>query len=106
MHTSGLLFLFWFFLMVCGIPQFRTEIRASQDDNVDPEFYGSHLTYLLYFMCVVVIFLLNCLSDKLPRETQYEKQEVRHIIYQISEMSELLLHLMNLLYNSNELMCY
>lgn len=64
-------------MMVCGIPQFVTEIRDSQSDSVPSELYGAHLTYLIYFILTIVMFLLNCISDKLPRETLYEKQEVR-----------------------------
>lgn len=77
MMTSGLLFLFWLLMAICGIPQFRTEIRESQNDNVLPEFYGIHLISLIYYILVVIMFLLNCLSDKLPKETLYVKSQVR-----------------------------
>lgn len=66
--------------MVCGIPQFRTEIRNSQNNNVLPELYGAHLTFLIYYVVVVVMFLLNCLSDKQPLETKYSNMgKVRQI---------------------------
>lgn len=77
MCTSGLLFLFWLLLMVCGIPEFRTEIRHSQADNVAPEFYGIHLISLVYFILVIVMFLLNCVPDKPPEETLYKQTQVR-----------------------------
>lgn len=64
-------------MMVCGIPQFVTEIRDSQSDAVSPELYGAHLTYLIYFILTILVFLLNCICDKLPTETTSEKQEVR-----------------------------
>lgn len=79
MCTSGLLFLFWLLSMVCGIPEFRTEIRHSQANNVAPEFYGIHLISLIYFILVIIMFLLNCLPDKPPEETLYKKTQVREI---------------------------
>lgn len=65
-------------MMVCGIPQLRTEIRNSQNDSVHPEFYGAHLTYIIYWVLVAVQFLMNCLGDKKPLESMYEKQEVSY----------------------------
>lgn len=79
MSTSGLLFLFWLLLMICGIPEFRTEIWHSQKENVAPEFYGTPLIPITYFILVMIMFLLNCLPDKPPEETLYENAKVSRI---------------------------
>lgn len=76
MNTSGLLFLFWFLLFLCGIPQFRTELREMSKDTVNSTNYGMSITYSMYFVIVIAIFLLNCISDKPPLESDYAKEEV------------------------------
>lgn len=73
MHTSGLLFLFWFVMFFFGIPQFRSEIHAS---DISEEKYGAHIIYLIYFPFVIIMFLLNCVADKPPLETKYLKTDV------------------------------
>lgn len=75
-HTSGLLFLFWFLLAICGIPQFRTEIRGGQRNEIPQASWTSHVIYLIYYPLVVLIFLLNCFADQPPRETKYPKSQV------------------------------
>lgn len=76
MHSSGLLLLFWFLLALCGIPEFRTVIRELQTAKLLPEIYGDRIIYLIYYPLVVVMLLLNCPSDKPPKETLYKKTQV------------------------------
>lgn len=76
MHTSGLLFLFWFLMLLFGIPQFRSEINNSYNNNVPQENYTTHVIYLIYFPCVIIMFLLNCIADKPPLETKHLKTDV------------------------------
>lgn len=76
MHTSGLLFLFWSLMVVCGIPEFRTVLRDLQNTELLPEIYQNHVIYLIYYPLVVVMFLLNCPSDKPPKETLCKKTQV------------------------------
>ncbi|XP_072401345.1 multidrug resistance-associated protein 1 isoform X11 [Diabrotica undecimpunctata] len=75
LQTSGLLFLFWFFVVLCAIPQFRTEIRRSQRDEILPDYYYFYTSYLIYFPLVVLMFLLNCFADKAPLERKYPQSK-------------------------------
>lgn len=71
-RTSGLLFLFWTFLVLAGIVQYRTEIRYIQ--SVDGLFGEGQsewrdykaLSYMFYFPLITIALLLNCVSDKAP----------------------------------------
>ncbi|XP_018335867.1 multidrug resistance-associated protein 1 isoform X1 [Agrilus planipennis] len=73
LRASGLLFLFWFFLLLCGIPQFRTEIREFKSEHSDTNYVN--ISYLIYFCLVIIMFLLNCFADKEPRKTKYPKSQ-------------------------------
>lgn len=77
MHTSGLLFLFWFLMVFFGIPQFRSEIHDSQENKISAEYYSNHVIYLIYFILAMIMFLLNCMADKPPLETKHVKTDVR-----------------------------
>lgn len=74
MRTSGLLFLFWFFLMLCGIVQYRAELVKGMDDNENEDFF-TYITYLIYFPVVVILFFLNCKADAAPRFSEYPTPE-------------------------------
>ncbi|XP_011305034.1 multidrug resistance-associated protein 1 isoform X4 [Fopius arisanus] len=65
MRTSGLLFLFWFFLALCGIVQFRYVLRNSDKDSY------SNISYMIYYPIVVALFLLNFLVDDKPKFSEY-----------------------------------
>ncbi|XP_074036465.1 multidrug-Resistance like Protein 1 isoform X3 [Leptinotarsa decemlineata] len=73
MQTSGLLFLFWFLMAICGAPQYRTEIRGAQRNEIPLESYYFYISYLIYYPLVVLMFLLNCFADQAPRFTKYPK---------------------------------
>ncbi|XP_074103400.1 multidrug-Resistance like Protein 1 isoform X5 [Cotesia typhae] len=68
MRTSGLLFLFWFFLTVCGAVQFRSIIRNYKDQPELPYSFGS---YFVYYPIVLILFLLNFLVDAEPKFSRY-----------------------------------
>ncbi|KAI7815048.1 ABC subfamily C member [Rhyzopertha dominica] len=70
-RSSGLQFLFWLLLVICGIPQFRTELRKGQDETPRP--YYPYVSYLIYYPIVIAIFLLNCFADEAPRRTIFPK---------------------------------
>ncbi|XP_060530036.1 multidrug resistance-associated protein 1-like isoform X5 [Cylas formicarius] len=74
LRTSGLLFLFWFLMALCGAPQFRTEIRHAQKDGV-PESYYAYISYLIYFPLILLMLLLNCFADQPPKITKYPKTQ-------------------------------
>ncbi|KAG5890605.1 hypothetical protein JTB14_005118 [Gonioctena quinquepunctata] len=73
MQTSGLLFLFWFLLALFGAPQYRTEIRGAQRDEIPLESYYFYVSYMIYYPLVILMFLLNCIADQGPRFTKYPK---------------------------------
>ncbi|KAK7866924.1 hypothetical protein R5R35_001662 [Gryllus longicercus] len=74
MRTSGLLFLFWFLLLLFGIVQYRAELNKAIDD-AENEDYFTFITYLVYFPVVVILFLFNCKSDAAPRFSEYATPE-------------------------------
>ncbi|XP_074036471.1 multidrug resistance-associated protein 1-like [Leptinotarsa decemlineata] len=73
MRTSGLLFLFWFLMALCGAPQYRTEIRGAQRNEIPLESYYFYISYLIYYPLVILMFLLNCFADQAPRLTKHSK---------------------------------
>lgn len=91
LHTSGSSFIFWLLMAVGGTPQFRTEIRKEQRDLVPPELYTSHIVYLIHYPLVLFMFLLNCIADKPPTESKYEKTEVSIICHKYSSVLFLLI---------------
>ncbi|XP_053695519.1 multidrug resistance-associated protein 1 isoform X1 [Sabethes cyaneus] len=73
MRTSGLLFLFWFLLILCSIPRFRTEIRAHQDRAESDSWAEYHfVSFIIFFFCSCAMFILNFFIDKPPQMTKYE----------------------------------
>ncbi|KAK0179174.1 hypothetical protein PV327_007989 [Microctonus hyperodae] len=68
MQTSGLLFLFWFFLVLCGIVQFTSLLRNR--DNL-PDTYYSFISYMIYYPIVVMVFILNFTVDDEPKFSDY-----------------------------------
>ncbi|XP_044597666.1 multidrug resistance-associated protein 1 isoform X6 [Cotesia glomerata] len=68
MRTSGLLFLFWFLLALCGAVQFRSIIRDYKDQPELPYSFGS---YFVYYPIVLILFLLNFLVDAEPKFSRY-----------------------------------
>ncbi|KAL6447242.1 hypothetical protein ACFW04_001485 [Cataglyphis niger] len=72
MRTSGLLFLFWFFLALCGCVQYR--------DSINELIEGEHPSYLsvcymIYYPIVVILFVLNFLVDAEPKFSEYPTVE-------------------------------
>uniref|UniRef100_A0A1B0DM26 ABC-type glutathione-S-conjugate transporter n=1 Tax=Phlebotomus papatasi TaxID=29031 RepID=A0A1B0DM26_PHLPP len=79
LQTSGLLWLFWFFLFIFSIPQCRTEVRNSNMrnslaiENSWAEY--QYISFMVYFTFLCEMFLLNCFADKRPRVSNYDKDE-------------------------------
>lgn len=79
-RSSGLIFLFWTFLLLAALPQYRTEIRYIQSrgdidldlENLNWSDYKA-FNYMAYFPLVFFVFLLNCFADK--RQVKTEKTE-------------------------------
>ncbi|XP_077284669.1 multidrug resistance-associated protein 1-like [Arctopsyche grandis] len=75
LRTSGLLFLFWFLVLIFSIPQFRTEIvgeinRKDPDADIYP-----FVSYMIFFPLVIILFICNCFVDGAPKESPYPEQE-------------------------------
>lgn len=73
-RSSGLVFIFWFTLMVLAIPQYRTEIRYLQtsteaSDGIDWRYYKA-MSYMFYFPLVVGMCLGNCFADHWPSDSK------------------------------------
>ncbi|XP_065206378.1 multidrug resistance-associated protein 1-like [Planococcus citri] len=67
-RSSGILFCFSFLSVVCGIPEIKAVvengyifINRSKDD--------AKVSYALYYICIMVIFLMNCFADEKPRRS-------------------------------------
>ncbi|XP_044271389.1 multidrug resistance-associated protein 1 isoform X7 [Tribolium madens] len=69
--TSGLQFLFWLSLAICGAFQYRTEINGSQEEISESQY--SYISYLIYYPVVLVMLFLNCFADRPPRRSEYPK---------------------------------
>lgn len=80
LRTSGLQFLFWFFLWIFGIPQLRSQIRERiyrHDTGTLNRFDEYYFTsYIIFFALSVAIWFVNCFADKEPLQTKYPKSEV------------------------------
>ncbi|XP_053980762.1 multidrug resistance-associated protein 1 isoform X1 [Hylaeus volcanicus] len=72
MQTSGLLFLFWFFLVLCGVVQYRSLLRLYINEG---EASYSFVSYMIYYPLVVLLFLLNFLVDGEPKYSEYPRVE-------------------------------
>lgn len=80
LRTSGLQFLFWFLLIICGIPQLRTQTRShhfrENSDGIEIENHQYWITsYLIFYVFSLAIFLFNCCADHEPNETKYPKPD-------------------------------
>lgn len=75
-RTSGLLFLFWLLMFLCGIPRVRTETFAREDvvEEENKIFY-QFVSFIIFFSLTCVMLLLNCFADVEPRVSKFEKQE-------------------------------
>ncbi|XP_073979857.1 multidrug-Resistance like Protein 1 isoform X7 [Rhodnius prolixus] len=69
-RSSGLVFLFWFLLVIMGIAQFTTVIRLHlSQEKADLYTY----TYVIYFILGIFVLLLNFLADLEPQDTKYPR---------------------------------
>ncbi|CAL1682835.1 unnamed protein product [Lasius platythorax] len=72
MRTSGLLFLFWFFLALCGSVQYRFSINELIEGK-QPSYLL--VCYMIYYPIVVILFVLNFLVDAEPKFSEYPTVE-------------------------------
>lgn len=80
LRTSGLQFSFWFILLVCGIPQLRTQIRWRLGRYPLSDFAKYHeynfISYIVFYALSIVVLILNCFADKAPLDKRYHKSDV------------------------------
>lgn len=74
-RTSGVQFIFWMLLIVMGWPQLRTETINYYITN-DAYTRYNLASYVLYYLLVVIMFVLNCVADLPPQNTPYTYDEV------------------------------
>ncbi|XP_063535449.1 multidrug resistance-associated protein 1 [Cydia strobilella] len=75
MRASGVLFFFWLFLAIAGIPQLRSEIFLHNQKRDDENVQYAFVSYCLYYILAVVMFILNCFADLAPRDTPYKYEK-------------------------------
>ncbi|KAK3909098.1 Multidrug resistance-associated protein 1 [Frankliniella fusca] len=74
--SSGLLTLFWLLLFICGIPQYRTELREELEmRELSERAQFPFISYMIYLPLVLAMLVLNCISDAEPRQLYYAKTE-------------------------------
>ncbi|GAB1859186.1 Multidrug resistance-associated protein 1 isoform X7 [Camponotus japonicus] len=73
MRTSGLLFLFWFSLVLCGCVQYRVSINVLMGYKEGSVYLS--VCYMIYYPIVVMLFILNFLVDAEPRFSEYPTVE-------------------------------
>lgn len=79
LRTSGLQFLFWSILLICGIPQLRSQIQRRKDyrlrdvDDSLREYY--FWSYLIFYIVSLALWILNCYADSAPEQTKYPKSK-------------------------------
>lgn len=73
LRTSGVQFLFWTILLICGIPQIRTKIRGHNQTNSYVQYYL--WSYLIFYINCIAIWFLNCYADREPIQRKYKKSE-------------------------------
>uniref|UniRef100_A0A1L8E4B5 ABC-type glutathione-S-conjugate transporter n=2 Tax=Nyssomyia neivai TaxID=330878 RepID=A0A1L8E4B5_9DIPT len=72
-RSSGLMFLFWLFIVLCAIFRFRSQLMNFDPDgqNIEEQIdfhtyqYGSVITH---FCLVIIMLLLTCFSDLPPED--------------------------------------
>lgn len=78
-RTSGLQFLFWLLVLLCGLPQLRYQIRQRHNRKsleISNHFEEYNFTsYLIFYIFSLAVFILNCYADREPLETKYPKSE-------------------------------
>ncbi|XP_036148326.1 multidrug resistance-associated protein 1 isoform X7 [Monomorium pharaonis] len=72
MRTSGLLFLFWFLLALCGCVQYRSFVNEFIE-GAEPTY--PLVSYMIYYPIVVILFVLNFLVDAEPKFSEYPTVE-------------------------------
>lgn len=65
-RSSGLLFTFWLLMTFCSIPIMIFDVADSNHKNFDGK-----VPFVIYFLFIVAMLILNCFSDKPAKYTTY-----------------------------------
>ncbi|KAK4875040.1 hypothetical protein RN001_011462 [Aquatica leii] len=68
-RTSGVQFLFWLLSVICGAPQFRSQIIDLVESLKN---FDNYVGYLLGYVLQVILLVLYCFADKPAGYTGYE----------------------------------
>ncbi|XP_063601949.1 ATP-binding cassette sub-family C member 3-like [Penaeus indicus] len=73
-QSSGIIWFYWLFTVVCGLPQLYTSIIVIlRRDTTSPPFLTA--TFLVQFLCSVALLLANCFSDGLSLTQRFSATE-------------------------------
>lgn len=75
-QSSGVIFMFWLLLVICGIPEYRTYfLNILSEENKDDVIVFRFVTYMVYFPLIVVMLVLNCFGDATPEYVDFDRGE-------------------------------
>lgn len=63
-QSSGVLIVFWFLAILCGIVPFRSKVMSSVSEGVTDRFRFT--TFFIYFSLLVVELILSCFKEARP----------------------------------------
>ncbi|WKY16856.1 hypothetical protein Q1695_001460 [Nippostrongylus brasiliensis] len=69
--TSGVLFIYWLLMVICGLPEFRFLIERHLNHGLEDEFH--YCLYLIFYPLVCLELVLSCFADS-PSGTFEGKQ--------------------------------
>lgn len=80
LRISGVQFLFWLLLVICGTPQLRTQILDRQEREaysmLDKNDEYHFTSYLIFFVMSAIMWFLNWFADSAPQYTKYATSDV------------------------------
>ncbi|KAG4077224.1 hypothetical protein HA402_005279 [Bradysia odoriphaga] len=76
--SSGLLFLFWLLLLICAIPQFRSEIRHYDSENLNSWTQFQFINFIIFFALIIIQLVLTSFPDKKPRLSTFHVKKVKN----------------------------
>lgn len=71
-------FLFWLLLVICAIPQLRSEIRDYDSDNLNSWTQFQFINFIIFFAFITIQLLLNCFPDEEPRRSTFYVKKVKN----------------------------
>ncbi|CAB0007608.1 unnamed protein product [Nesidiocoris tenuis] len=69
-RTSGVACLFWFLVLICGVPQVSSVIRSS-----DESLRWHDFAFLVFYLSSCIVFVIHFFADDEPLESDYPKSK-------------------------------